>query len=191
MLRQTLLVATLLLGALPAGAANPVGVPAAIQADIEAVVQATAAAWNSQNYASVMDLWDRDEPNVMYLAEEQPGWFVGWSQLKAYLGSNAPFIEAIREEMSNIRVQPLADNLAAVTWDMHFEMKTKGTRPIGEDIRVTAILRKKTEGWRYIHYAEAPMTASMYMRTLMQKDVDAEKFEQVMETGRERRAAKP
>jgi hypothetical protein len=34
------------------------------------------------------------------------------------------------------------------------------------------------------------MTASMYMRKLMQQDVDPEKFRQVMETGRQRRAAK-
>jgi ketosteroid isomerase-like protein len=189
-LRRTLPALLLAVATLPALAASPVGVPPALQAEIEAVVHDTAARWNSQDYASVMDLWDRDEPNVMYLAEEQPGWFVGWGQLKAYLGSSTPFIEAIREEMSNIRVQPIAADLAAVTWDMHFEMKQKGVQPIGEDIRVTAIMRRKAEGWRYIHYAEAPMTASMYMRKLMQQDVDPEKFRQVMETGRQRRAAK-
>lgn len=180
----------LAIATLPALAAGPVGVPPALQAEIEAVVHDTAARWNSQDYASVLDLWDRDEPNVMYLAEEQPGWFVGWGQLKAYLGAGTPFIEAIREEMANIRVQPIAADLAAVTWDLHFEMKQKGAQPIGEDIRVTAIMRRKPEGWRYIHYAEAPMTAAMYMRKLMSQDVDPEKFREVMDTARQRRATR-
>ena len=138
------------------------------------MIHATADAWNSQNYASVLELWDADEPMPMYLAEEQKDWFIGPRQVRAYLGANPPFIEAIRERMSNIRVQPLSADLAAVVWNLHFEMKTKGSAPIGEDIRVTAILRKKPEGWRYIHYAEAPMTATMYMRKLMEQDVEPE-----------------
>ena len=71
-------------------------------------------------------------------------------------------------------MQPLAPDLAAAVWDLHFEAKYRGSPPMGEDIRVTAIFRKKPEGWRYVHYAEAPMTGTMYLRKLMQKDVKPE-----------------
>lgn len=59
---------------------------------------------------------------------------------------------------------------------MHFEMKIIGRKPIGEEIRVSAVLRRTAEGWRYIHWAESPMTAPMYLMKLMERDVDHEKF---------------
>jgi len=157
----------------PAAAADAAG-GTAMHRDVEAVIHDTAARWSSQDYASVLELWDADEPMPMYLAEEQKDWFIGWPALRAYLGTNTPFIEAIREEMSNIRVQPLSADLAAAVWDMHFEMKYRGSPALGEDVRVTAILRRKPEGWRYIHYAEAPMTGTMYVRRLMERDVRPE-----------------
>jgi ketosteroid isomerase-like protein len=162
----------------------------ALQREVEAVIHDTAARWSSQDFASVLELWDADEPMPMYLAEEQKDWFIGWPALRAYLGTSTPFIEAIREEMTNIRVQPLADDLVAAVWDMHFEMKYRGSPALGEDIRVTAILRRKPEGWRYVHYAEAPMTGTMYVRKLMQRDVRPE-FDAVYRDAQKKRAANP
>ena len=68
----------------------------------------------------------------------------------------------------------IASDLAFAIWDLHFEMKIKGRRPLGEDIRVTGIFRKKPEGWRYIHYAEAPMASMVYIQKLFEKDVQPE-----------------
>jgi hypothetical protein len=175
--------------------ATPLASPAAppadavLQQEIEGVIHETARRWNSQYWSSVLDLWDADEPMPMYLAEEQRNWFVGWGPIKAYLQSDAEIIDALRETMSNIRVRRIAPDLAVAAYNMHFEMQLRGSAPIGEDIRVTAIFRRKPDGWKYIHYAEAPMTTPVYMSKLMRRDVQPA-FKEAQAAGKAKRAAK-
>jgi uncharacterized protein YbdZ (MbtH family) len=59
-------------------------------------------------------------------------------------------------------------------------MKTLGSNPIGENVRVSAVLRDTPDGWRYIHWAESPQTAMVYIEGLYEKDMApgwAESFE--------------
>ena len=162
---------------------------AAEQDEIEAVralVHETAERWNSQDFRTVLELWDTDEEVPFYLAEEQDDWFIGWEPLKAYLSPPlpSPAVEGLREEMRDISVKLIADDLAIAAWNMHFEMKIRGRPPIGEDVRVSAVMRKKPEGWRYIHWAESPMAPLVYIEKLFQRDVDHEKFTPLTERSR-------
>ncbi len=160
-----------------------------ITTEIEAIIHATADRWNSQNFATVLELWDTSEPAPFYLAEEQDDWFIGWEALRAYLDPlrPSPVLYGIREEMHHIRVNQIAPDLALAAWDMHFEMKMGRQKPIGEDVRVSAILRHTPEGWRYIYWAESPLTATVYIRKLLERNVDTEKFEEVYERAKKRR----
>lgn len=155
-------------------------------AAIKAVVHETAERWNSQDYRTVLELWDQDEEVPFYLAEEQDDWFIGWEPLRAYLAPPmpSPVMEGLREEMYDISVKLIANDLAIAAWQMHFEMKMRGRPPIGENVRVSAVFRKKPEGWRYIHWAESPMTALVYIEKLFQRDVDHEKFAPLPERSR-------
>ena len=159
-------------------------------AAVQAIIHDTAERWNSQDFSTVLELWDPDEEVPFYLAEEQDDWFIGWDSLRAYLDPPrpSPVMEGLREEMRDISVKLIAEDLAIAAWNMHFEMKMRGRPPIGEDVRVSAVLRKNDEGWRYIHWAESPMTALVYIEKLFQKDVDHEKFNPMIERARARRA---
>jgi hypothetical protein len=145
----------------------------AIEADVKAVIHDTAARWNSQDFATLLELWDPNEAYPTYLAEEQAQWFIGWDRLRSYLDPSRPnpAIEAIREEMSDIQVKLIAPDLAIAVWYLHFEMKVIASNPIGEDIRVSAVLRNTDAGWRYIHWAESPKTAMVYIEDLFERDV--------------------
>jgi hypothetical protein len=153
--------------------------PVAIEVDKqveEGVVETlmeTAKRWNSQDFASLLELWDEEDAFPTYLAEEQSQWFVGWDRLNGYLNPPKanPAIEAIREEYSGIQVKQIAPDLAIAIWYMHFEMKTIAGKPIGEDVRVSAVLRNTDDGWKYIHWAESPKTAMVYIEDLFEKDV--------------------
>ena len=133
----------------------------------------TEKRWNSQDFASLLELWDEEDEFPTYLAEEQSQWFIGWDRLGMYLDPPRPnpAIEAIREEYSDIQVKQIAPDLAIAVWYMHFEMKVIASKPIGEDIRVSAVLRNTDDGWKYIHWAESPKTAMVYMEDLFEKDV--------------------
>jgi hypothetical protein len=150
-----------------------IDVPKDVEAGVTAVIMDTAERWNSQDFATLLELWDPDEPYPTYLAEEQAQWFVGWDRLRGYLDPPRmnPVVEAIREEMYNVQVKQIAPDLAIAVWEMHFEMKTIGSNPIGEEVRVSAVLRNTEDGWRYIHWAESPKTAMVYIEDLYEKDV--------------------
>ena len=144
-----------------------------VEAAVTAVVYETAERWNSQDFSSVLELWDQNEPFPTYLAEEQAQWFVGWNRLRDYLDPPAPnpIIEVLREEMSKIQVNQIAPDLAIAIWEMHFEMKVRGSNPIGEDVRVSAVLRNTPEGWRYIHWVESPKATMVYIENLFEQGV--------------------
>jgi hypothetical protein len=150
-----------------------IDIPADVEAGVIEVIHETATRWNSQDFASLLELWDPDEAYPTYLAEEQAQWFIGWERLRGYLNPPRPnpVVEAIREEMYNIKVKQIAPNLVIAVWEMHFEMKTIGSHPIGEEVRVSAVLRDTSEGWRYIHWAESPKTAMVYIEDLYEKEV--------------------
>ncbi|MCK6370560.1 MAG: nuclear transport factor 2 family protein [Gammaproteobacteria bacterium] len=104
-------------------------VPDEVRTGVTAIVEETANRWNSQDYATLLGLWDR-----------------------------------------------------------HFEMKTIGSNPVGEDVRVSGVFRRTADGWRYIHYAESPKTAAVYLEDLMEKEVRPgwdEFFEQAKQRKRE------
>ncbi|MDJ0926591.1 MAG: nuclear transport factor 2 family protein [Gammaproteobacteria bacterium] len=159
-----------------------------VEAAVTDVVMETAERWNSQDYASVLGLWDPNEPFPTYLAEEQAQWFVGWDRLNEYLDPPRPnpIVEAIREEMYNIQVKQIGPDLAIAVWEMRFHMKRIMSNAIGETVRVSAVLRETDDGWRYIHWAESPKTAMVYIEDLYEQDVDDD-WDEFFEEAKQRR----
>jgi len=144
-----------------------------VKAGVVATLMEAEKRWNSQDFATLLELWDDKDSCPTCLAEEQSQWFVGWPRLNGYLNPPKanPAIEVIREEYSDIQVKQIAPDLAIAIWYMHFEMKVIASKPIGEDIRVSAVLRKKDDDWKFIHWAESPKTTLVYVEDLFEKDV--------------------
>ncbi|WP_101757382.1 nuclear transport factor 2 family protein [Oceanicoccus sp. KOV_DT_Chl] len=145
-----------------------------VEAEVTAVIHETAKRWSSQQFSSVLELWDPNEPYPTYLGEEQAQWFVGWDRLKAYLDPARPnpAVEAIRQEMFDVQVKQIAPDLAIAFFYMHFEMKIIKAKPFGEDIRASAVLRKTDKGWKYIHWAKSPKNPKVYIEDLFEQDVE-------------------
>lgn len=145
----------------------------AVSAGVIKTIKATEAGWNSQNFSTILELWDEDQAFPTYLAEEQSQWFVGWDRLRAYLDPPRPnpAIEALRLEFYDIQVKQIAPDLAIAIWNHHFEMKVIASNPIGEDVRGSGVFRKKGDEWKWIHYAESPKAAPVFLEDLMEKEV--------------------
>jgi len=145
-----------------------------ITAEITALLRETEKRWDSQDTASLKELWDTDDTEPFYLAGEQDNWFVGWDQLNAYLApQGGPKItQAMRVRFYDIKARLLAPDLAFAAYWMRTDMKLIfQPKPFGSDNRVSAVFRRKPEGWRYLTYAEAFQAPNMYMNRLMEKDV--------------------
>lgn len=145
----------------------------AVSAGVIKTIKSTETAWNTQDYAKILDEWDEDQAFPTYLAEEQAQWFVGWDRLRAYLDPPRPnpAVEALRLEFYDIQVKQIAPDLAIAIWNHHFEMKIIGSNPIGEDVRGSGVFRKKGDDWKWIHYAESPKAAPVFLEDLMEKEV--------------------
>ncbi len=150
-----------------------VDVDPAVEAGVIATIEETENRWNSQDFATILELWDEDEPVPTYIAEEQAQWFVGWDRLRAYLDPPRPnpAIEALRLDYYDIQVKQIAPDLAIGWWYLHFEMKVIASKPIGEEVRASGVFRKKGDQWKWIHYAESPKTAAVFLEDLMETQV--------------------
>jgi hypothetical protein len=152
-----------------------------INAEITALLRETEKRWDSQNTASLKELWDTDDQEPFYLAGEQDDWFSGWEQLNAYLDpkSGPKVTQAMRVRFYGIKARLLAPDLAFAAYWMRTDMKLIfQPKPFASDNRVSAVFRRKPEGWRYLAYAEAFQAPNMYINKLMEKDVadDYQKF---------------
>lgn len=140
-----------------------------LQQDIEGVVHDMASRWANNTWPSIYeDLWDQSEPMPMYLAEEQPDWRVGQDKVREYFNpKNAGFIQAAEYQASHVQVRLIAPDLAVATWNIFWQMKYRPSpQPVAEKLRANGIFRKTEKGWKFIHYAEAPKSPSVYMQEL-------------------------
>ena len=144
-----------------------------VEAGVKATLMATQEGWNSQDFATILELWDEDQAFPTYIAEEQGQWFVGWDRLRGYLDPPRPnpAIEAMRLFYYDIQVKQIAPDLAIAIWYLHFEMKAIASNPIGEEVRASGVFRKKDDGWKWIHYAESPKTAPVFLEDLLETQV--------------------
>jgi hypothetical protein len=144
-----------------------------VKAGVIATLMETEKRWNSQDFATILELWDEEQEFPTYIAEEQAQWFVGWDRLREYLDPPRPnpAIEALRLYYYDIQVKQIAPDLAIAIWYLHFEMKVIASKPIGEEVRASGVFRKTDDGWKWIHYAESPKTAAVFLEDLMETQV--------------------
>jgi hypothetical protein len=144
-----------------------------VKAGVIATLMETEKRWNSQDFRTILELWDEEQEFPTYIAEEQAQWFVGWERLREYLDPARPnpAIEALRLNYYDIQVKQIAPDLAIAIWYLHFEMKIIASKPIGEEVRASGVFRKTDDGWKWIHYAESPITAAVFLENLMETQV--------------------
>ncbi|MEC9374767.1 MAG: nuclear transport factor 2 family protein [Pseudomonadota bacterium] len=142
--------------------------------EIEQLLLKTEEAWNSQDYYRWLKLWDAEDERPFYLAAEEKDFFRHREQLEKYLDPNgaAKVTEAIRMTFSNVSARWLSDDLAYAAYHVDSEMKLSfAPKPFLSVLRATSVLRKKSEGWRYICYAEGFQSPTMYFQNLIENAV--------------------
>jgi hypothetical protein len=121
--------------------------------------------WARLDFDGLRALWDTDEAAPLYVAEEAPAPLFDWPQIEAYWRATREATAGIRLETWNLVVRPLPEGLASAVYDLRWIGSFKGyARPIGGDLRVAALLRRRPAGWRFVHYVEAPLAPIVYLR---------------------------
>jgi len=143
-----------------------------LQQEIEQVFRDAESIWDSQKYGNLKTLWDEQDPYPFYLAEEQMDWKIGWSALKTYWEPipGKRMIEAIRMRFYDIKIKELSQDLVFVGGWVRHDMKIRGPmKAWGGDVRMSAVLRNKEAGWKFVAYTESHRTPLTYMMDLYKK----------------------
>jgi hypothetical protein len=143
-------------------------------AEIDAVLKRTEEIWLAQEWWRLPEeVWDRDDPTPMYVAEELYDVMIGWDVLDEYIFPPKKGLDAFRWGYSNLWVKELAPGVALALYDHWFEIKIKAPGPIGTPRhgfdRVLSLYNKKPDGWRQSLYAQCPLGPDTYVRAMAEK----------------------
>ena len=154
-------------------------------AEINAVLERTEQIWLSQEWWRLPEeIWDREDPTPIYVAEELYNVMVGWETLDRYIFPPSKGLDAFRWGYSNLFVKYLAPGVALALYDHWFEIKIKAPGPIGNPRRgfdrVLSIYNKRDDGWRQSLYAQCPLGPDTYVRRMAEKLV-GDDFDEFLE----------
>ena len=139
-----------------------------LTAEIDAALNEYEALWDAQNTPGLVALWDQDDDEPFYLAEEQDEWRIGWKQVMGYFDPGGESnTESLRMRFDGVQARWLSEDLAFAKFWIRFDTKMifmPGS--IGTDARASAIFRKTDEGWRLITWAESPGSPILYIQRL-------------------------
>ncbi|MBM3512100.1 MAG: hypothetical protein FJX59_00115 [Alphaproteobacteria bacterium] len=135
---------------------------AALAADVVPLIERYVSYSEGMNFAGKRALWDQDDPAPLLMPEEAAAPLVEWPAIEAYWSKSRVVMTSLRSRTANHRCRQLAPDIALVTYDLRW-VATLATapglarKPIAADVRVTALLRRKPDGWRYFHLMEGPI----------------------------------
>ena len=148
----------------------------ALSAELQAWLNRYADAYNRQDYAALLNMWDADFAGPIYIAEEVDPPLHGWERLRRYFNPvpGRSMLDAIRNEYSAVRATPLGPDLALASYRLRYAIKVRGQPAMAGWDRVLAVFRKRDGDWRLLAYAEAPMSPLTMLRRLLQDAVPAD-----------------
>ncbi len=135
------------------------------------VLESLTKAWCVADYDGVLALWDQDEHDPIYVAEEAPT-LVGWDAIRAYFASNRLVLKDVSVRAWDPDVRLVSPGIALLFFQMHWNALLADGSLMAGDVRVSALLRKTPGGWRFFHYVEAPLATMMQLRDFMRAQVD-------------------
>ena len=144
-----------------------------LSAELQDFLDTYAEAYNRQDYATLLTMWDQDYPHPIYMAEEINPPMHGWSVLNAYFNPKpgVQVLDGIWNGYSDVRAHYLSDDLAMATYKLTYHIKVKRQKAMSSWDRVLAVFRKKDDGWKLTAYAEAPMSPLTMVRKMLQEAV--------------------
>ncbi len=138
------------------------------------LVERYVACSETMDFDGKKRLWDLDDPMPLLMPEEAHTPLVGWEAIEAYWSKSRVIMESLKSQSANHTARKIDSDITLATYDMRWIATLAGPKeiprkPISADVRVTALLRQKPEGWRFFHLMEGPvdlmaMTRAAYAR---------------------------
>jgi hypothetical protein len=138
--------------------------------ELDRVLAELYACYRAREFPAARRLWDPDEPHPVYLAEEVDDFLRSWPEIENYWATTRATLSHLGASHRDLHAHLIATDLAIATCWLHWDAVVVGrSTPIGGDVRVTATFRRRAEGWKLIHYVEAPIAPTIYFRQLLER----------------------
>jgi len=142
--------------------------------ELTAFLDAYFDAWNVYDQARMRALWDTDEEGALYLAEEcEP--HIGWDAINSYWGVDRTKAERLltwHDLHAVLASEDVAIAFFHCNWSTYLPGNRLYPKPFGGPVRISMVLRRKEDGWKAIHYVEAPLASLIQIRKAHEDAVD-------------------
>lgn len=148
-----------------------------LHAGIEALLRRYADCWTRLKPTELKALWHPDEAAPYYVAEEKPRPMWSMPEIAAYWAEAEGVLKRFSLRTWDLQCKPVAPELAAMQFMMHWNGELKGLdpAPIGLDVKVFALAQPAGDGWRFRHaYIESPPGPLPFLKAAYRAGVDAD-----------------
>ncbi|MCB2107671.1 MAG: hypothetical protein KDE14_08230 [Rhodobacteraceae bacterium] len=144
---------------------------------IAALVAGYEDCWSRLKPTELKTLWHPDECEPYYVAEEIAAPMFRFDEIETYWRAAEKVITRFSIRTWDLRCKPVAPQLAAMQFMMHWNGELAGLdpTPIGLDVKVFAMAQESGDRWRFRHaYVESPLGALPYLKSTYRANVDAD-----------------
>tara|TARA_B100000029_G_C17304581_1_gene861984 strand:+ start:320 stop:811 length:492 start_codon:yes stop_codon:yes gene_type:complete len=149
---------------------------------VEQILSDYLLRWNDFNADGMISFWDTEDEGIIYVAEEVDA-LHGWEALEGYFRASDPKTSDHFITVRDVRARLISSDLIQAFWNMnwsiYFATEKLYPKPIGGEVRVTALLRKKDDGWKFFHWIEGPLAALLQLQRAHEDKVDQRLIEKL------------
>ena len=125
------------------------------KSQIEAVINQWRQAFTAKDVDSLKNLWDKDYPQLIYIAEENNEADRGFDAISKYYAGVPEFVNSLDWTIKETTVDVIGD-MAYAYVEFVVKADIKGVDNVMTfDGRDTFILRRTSGQWKFIHYHES------------------------------------
>lgn len=129
-----------------------------LEREIGEVMDEVARRWSALELGRMRELWDESEPDPIYVAEELRHPVAGWNAFDEYWVRMSGRLRGATYRVGEVRARNVASDLAIATLTIDWTLlPVEAESPNRGQSRATAVLRRTPDGWRLIHWMEAPL----------------------------------
>lgn len=157
---------------------------------VEDILTAYVDRWNDYDADAMVPFWDTEDDGLIYVAEEIDA-LRGWDALEGYFRGADPETTDHHIAFWDVTARTIAPGVIQAFWNMswnvYFSTERLYAKPIGGEVRVTALLRE-TEGdqgktWKFFHWIEAPLASLIQLKRAHEKNVHPKLIEKLAAKG--------
>ena len=150
------------------------------------ILNAYMERWNEYDADGIIPFWDTDDDGIIYVAEEVDAVF-GWDALEQYFRSADPetsdHLITFRDVTARLIAPSVIQAYWNMNWNIYFSTEKLYQKPIGGEVRVTALLRQRDDGWKFFHWIEGPLASLIQLKRAHEENVDPRLIEKLKAKG--------